>query len=150
MNPKIRKSPQIHESMYKEYPGVVIRNARTTAGGSILIELDNKETADRVKENWNKDLFGGNKGAVNLRKTPTAGIIKHIPKSTLDEETTEDDLINEITSKYHDANVDLFKRNEKFTGTLKIEFNSEQDFETALKNRVQIFNQRYIMERYHH
>ena len=149
-DPKIRKSPQIHESIYKEYPGVVIRNARTTAGGSILIELDDKETANKVRETWNKDLFGGNKGAVNLKKTPPAGIVKHIPKSTVDDETTEEDLINEIRSKYPNANVDLFKRNEKFTGTLKIEFNSEEEFQTALKNRVQIFEQRYIMERYHY
>ena len=148
MDPKVRTSPDIREPIYKAYPGVVIRNARTTAGGSLLIELDNKATADRVKNNWNKDLFGGNKGVVNRKINPPAGIIKHIPKSTLDENTTEEDIINEILSSYPEANVDIFKRNDKFTGTIKIEFKSEEDFETAMKNRVKIFEQNYIMERY--
>ena len=148
MDPKVRNSPDIRQPLYDEYPGIVIRNARTTVGGSLLVELDNKETVERVKNNWNKNLYGGNDGAVDIKNNPPAGIVKNISRKVLDEFTSEEDLINEIKSSYPDVKVDLFKRNDKFTGTLKIEFNTEEEYQRAVNDRVKIFYQKYIMERY--
>ena len=150
MDPKVKNSPDIRDPLYEEYPGIVIRNARTTAGGSLLVELDNKETMEMVKNRWNKKLFGGNDGAVNIKDNPPAGIIKNISKRILEDETSEEDVIEEIKATYPDAKVDLFKRNNQFTGTMKIEFNTEEDYQKAVDNRVQIFHQRYIIERYHY
>ena len=150
MDSNIRNSQEIREPIYSNYPGTVIRNARTTVGGSILIELDDKETAEKIKNDWNPELYGGNKGAVTVKSNPPAGIIKNVSKQFSDSDTFEEDIIEEIKTTYPDANVDLFKRNDKFTGTLKIEFNSEEDYERASNNKVKIGRQRYIMERYHY
>ena len=150
MDSKIINSGHVNEQIYRAFPGVVIRNGRTTPGGSILLELDDKKTADRVKANWNKELYGGNDGVVNINRNPPAGIIKNVYKDTLDDETSEEDLIDEIKSSYPQSTVSLFKRNDKFTGTLKIEFSTEEEFERAMKNRVKIFEQRYIMEKYNY
>ena len=43
------------------FSGKLIGNCRTTAGGSILIELDDNKSAQEVLKNWNKEYFGGNK-----------------------------------------------------------------------------------------
>ena len=101
-----------------------------------------------MKNNWNKDLYGGNKGVVTTNDNPPAGIVKNVAKPTRNNGQTEEKIIDEIKVVYPNANVDLFKRNDKFTGTIKIEFSSEEEYEKARFDRVRIFQQRYIMDRY--
>ena len=145
----IRSSKDIRKAINKKFQGEVIRNARTTVGGSLLVEFDDKETADRIKENWSNTLFGGNKGVVKIKENPPAGIIKNVWQ---DEETTEDDIIEEIKSTYPDSKIDLFhnKATNLFTGTVKVEFEDDNQLEIAMSDRTNIFGQRYIMEKYNY
>ena len=76
-------------------------------------------------------------------KPRNAGIIKHVYSDRSLEEIEE-----EIISKYENCEVELFKKDEEFTGTIKIKFNSEGDYQDALDNRVKVFEQIYIMEKY--
>ena len=71
-----------------------------------------------MKNNWNKDLYGGNKGVVTTNDNPPAGIVKNVAKPTRNNGQTEEKIIDEIKVVYPNANVDLFKRNDKFTGTI--------------------------------
>ena len=146
----ITSSIDIQRVINREFPGEVIRNARTTAGGSLLVELNDKETADRVKQAWRKTLFGGNEGAVGLQSNPPAGIIRNVIVDNDDDEEllSEEDIANEITSQYENAETDFFHKGDEFTGTIKIVFNSTNDLEKAKKNPIKIFDQRYRVEEY--
>ena len=149
MDPESRKKDMIRKAVRKEYPGVGIENARTTPGGSILVEFCDKETAENVRSKWNKKLFGGNQGAEIKKAIPPSGIIKNVFTEDLDdEEPSDDDIITEIKESYPDVVVDLFKKNEKFTGTLKIQFKTEDDLKGAMNSRIKIFDQYYKVERY--
>ena len=119
--------------MNKDYPGEILSNARTTAGGSMLLEFDDKPTADRVKQNWRKTTFGGNAGVVTIKENPPAGIIKNV--FVEDEEKTDDDIINEVKRKYPDSEVDLFQKDDEFSGIIKIIFNNDAELETALERQ---------------
>ena len=66
MTTEIKNTPAIKREFNKHHPHLVIRGARTTPAGSIVIELDDPEEAKRVKENWKADSFGGNSGVVHL------------------------------------------------------------------------------------
>ena len=48
----------------------------TTPVGSILVEFEDKDTAENVKKNWNKNLFGGNNGVLTKKTNPPAGTVK--------------------------------------------------------------------------
>lgn len=142
----IKTSDDIRKVINKEYPGEIMRNVRTTAGGSILLELDDHETSGRIKNKWKKTLFGGNEGVVMIKENPPAGLIKNV---FTDEEITEDDITDEIKKTFPDIEVDFFhNKDEEFTGTIKLMFKSEEELEDALKIRVGLFQQRYIIEKY--
>ena len=140
---KIRNSGDVRKEVNKEFPGSVIRNARTTAGGSIVLEFDDPETASNVAGNWKNTMFGGNNGVMRGNKPTMAGIIKHVYSRE-----SEEDIIQEITQKYPNCEVDLFKRSNKFTGTIKVTFSNEEELQDVLDNRIQIFEQIYLVERY--
>ena len=76
-------------------------------------------------------------------KPKTIGIIKHIHKGT-----SEDEIIEEINERYPRAEIDFFKRNDRFTGTIKIKFEKEEELQEAIENCIVIFNHRYIVEPY--
>ena len=145
---KLRSSKDIRKVMNKKFPGEVIRNARTTAGGSLLLELDDEETAKRVKEGWNNNLFGGNAGVVNLTENPAAGIIRNVFRDDDEDEVTEEEIAAEINKSYENAQLDFFKKDDEFTGTIKIVFNKNEDLVKAMKNPIKIFEQRYRVEEY--
>ena len=136
-------SGHIKKELNKYYPGVAYRLTRTTPGGSILLEFDEKEAGEEVSNNWNKTLFGGNEGIKNVTEIRSAGVIKdvHLEESIEDTEA-------EIISKYPGTKCEFFKRNGRFTGTVKITFKNQRALQTAIDNRIQIFNQKYILEVY--
>ena len=144
-DPNIRNSHSIKTVINQHFKGEPIRDTRTTAGGSILIELEDEAAANRIKSNWNKKLFGGNAGVVIKREDPPAGLIKGV---YVEEDIEEEEIIAELKSSYPDSDITLFKRNGKFTGTIKIGFQNHEELEQALENRPKIFDQRYIMEKY--
>ena len=73
----------------------------------------------------------------------TAGIVKHVHT-----DSTEEEIIEELNDKYPDCEVDFFKRNNRFTGTLKIKFNKEEELKHAIDNCVTISQHRYVVEEY--
>ena len=151
MDPEARKRNNIRRTISKEYPGVGIENARTTVGGSILIEFEDKETAEKVKKQWNKNLFGGNQGVTTKKTSPPAGIVKHVMTEDLeDEEYSDDDIISEVKETFPDVEVDLFKKDNKFTGTLKIQFSTEDELGRAMNNGIKLFQQKHKIERYNY
>ena len=139
----ITNSKHIRSQFNKKHPGVIIQNCRITAGGSFKIELDTEEEAESLKANWSKELFGGNEGIVSPETLHTSGIIKHVY-----EDVKESELIDNIKSRYNVSNVELFKRDNKFTGTLKVTFKERKDLVDAINDRINIFQQRYIIEEF--
>ena len=135
----IISSAHIKRELNSHYPGVAIRNTRTTAGGSILIEFDNKTAGEEVQQNWKKSMFGGNKGMKNVKSIRSSGIIKHV---FLDE--TIEDIETEIVNNYPDTKCEFFKRDGRFTGCIKITFKDEKSLQAAIENRIKIYNQVFL------
>ena len=141
---EVRNSINIIKCINEHYEGAIIRNARTTAGGSILIEFDDKETADAVKTGWNKDLFGGNGGAYKASERMPTGIIKHVYQ-----DKSQEEMKREITSAYPDAECEFWcTKQDQFMGIIKIKFKTENQYAEAKQNKVAIFRQKYILEKY--
>ena len=142
-NKNIRNSGDVRKEVNKEFPGSVIRNARTTAGGSIILEFDDADTANKVVANWKETMFGGNKGVMKGNKPRTAGIIKHVYT-----DNSEEEIKQQINGKYPNSKVELFKKENRFTGVIKVSFDSEEELKDAIDNRIAIGRQRYMVETY--
>ena len=143
MDVNIKNSKDIRKQLNKDFPGVVIRNARSTPGGSILIEFDDKESAAKVENEWKEELFGNNSGLIKYGKNRSAGIIRHVYV-----DSNENEIKEEIKSNYPDVTPELFKKNNRFTGTIKINCNNEETLQVITAERMKIFNQRYMVEEY--
>lgn len=139
----IRNSEDIRRAVDGAFKDVVIRHARTTPGGSIRLEFQNKEDADKVAKNWDKSLFGGNEGVLRPGKTTFPGIIRNIYK-----EVTKDEIETGIKAVYGDAEIDIFKREGTFTGTVKVLFKSEDELRAAMAAPIKIASQRCIVDEY--
>ena len=134
----IRSSRDIRKEFNKHFPSMLIRECRTTAAGSILLELDDVEAAKEVETNWNSTFFRGNSGVNRANKHHSCGIVKHV-----DDAFTEGEITSAITKTYKDAAIELFKKGvvKKFTGTIKITFKDKNQLEQAIKNKVRIDQQ---------
>ena len=121
LDKEIRNSSNIRKVINKEFPGVAIRNCRTTVAGSILVEFDSDNEANLVESGWNKEWFGGNQGIWKVEEIKTMGIVKHI-----NADQSVEAIENEVKEKNPGAKCDLFKRpDESFTGTMKVTFADE-------------------------
>ena len=148
-NNKLTNSQEIRKEFNKIFKGIIIRNCRTTAGGSILLELDDKLSAQTIDAKWSDTFFGGNCGIKIAGQSNTCGIIKHV----YDDDLSLDKIRDKIKEKYTDADCEFFTRTkgeEKvFTGIVKIDFKNRSVLENALKNRIiQINSQNYVLEEY--
>ena len=144
MDNNITNSKTLRSSFNKEFPGIVIKNCRVTAGGSFKIELDNEDDVKKVSSQWRSDAFGGNKGVASPMDMQTSGIIKHV---YVDE--SEEEIESELKTTYPSiSKVELFKKNGSFTGTIKVIFKSRKDMTDVVEERIRIFNQRYLMEEF--
>ena len=142
---KIRNSSFIRATINKEFPGVVIRECRPTAAGSVYVEFDTKEDAENIQARWKKEMFGGNEGMFKIETTKNIGIVKNIIIGDEDEEEIKDD----IEQNYPGAKTELFKRPDgRFMGTLKIKFTDEKQLQKVVSDRFKLFRQRYIVEQY--
>ena len=90
--------------------------------------------------NWDKTLFGGNDGVSKQQPRHTAGLIKQV------ERLPEQEIIDEIVESYPDARVELFKKQGRFTGTVKVMFKDENSLQQAMENKVRINHQTYMLE----
>ena len=143
-NKALKNSREIRKEINKHYPRTLIRNCRTTAGGSILIELDDKKDAEEFESKWDTSFCGGNAGLVKPGQTHSA-LIKYV-----DLNYTEDEIKKSITSQYTGTFVELFKKgpDRLFTGTVKITFQNKNQFELALVNKVNIGSQKFYLEKF--
>ena len=139
----VRNSEDVRKPIYEQFPGTIIRNARTTAGGSILVELDDEKSAENITKNWNRHLYGGNQGVMMGNIPKTIGIVKHVWIQRPLEEIKED-----IIENYHCKEVEFFKKNGNYMGIVKITFNTQDELEKTMNERIKIFRQRFIVEEY--
>ena len=139
-DPKIRQSRDIKAAFSKRYPLIHLQKAINTVGGSILLEFDDKDTASKIIEDWDKTLFGGNEGIKGYKIKHTAGLIKQV------ENLSEQEIQDSIKQDYPDAFIELFQRNNRFTGTVKISFKNEESLNQALQQKIKISSQIYTVE----
>ena len=141
----IKNSVDIRKAVGPVYKDAAIIEARTTVKGHILLEFADKQTAEKVIETWKPDLFGGNKGVVKLKRPKAAGLIKYVCQN----DASEEEILEAAITSYPNTDIELFKNKEgRFTGTIKVTFNSEDDLNAAMNNPVYINNHRYRMEKY--
>ena len=143
----IKNSRDIRRKFNKLFPGMLIRNCRTTAGGSILIELNDTDAASKVMEAWHTNYFHGNKGIVKAGLHNADGFIKYV-----DEVYSEEEIKDSVAKQYPGATADLFFRgNEKrFTGSVKIQFSNIHQMEDALANKIKIGHHVSYVEKFVH
>ena len=137
----IRNSQDVRKELKKEFPGAAVRDARTTPGGSIVVEFNDADTAKKVKTDWKENLFGGNKGVMIGNQPKTAGIVKHVIT-----DYSEQEIKDELSQMFPRCEAEFFKRNGRFTGTIKIKFNKEEELQDTIDNCISIFEHRYIVE----
>ena len=75
---KIYSSKEIRREFTKKHSNIVIEKYYSTAGGSIYMELESKEAAKWLDNNWDKALFGGNAGLHVAEDDNCVGIIKNV------------------------------------------------------------------------
>ena len=140
---ELNNSKTIRREFNKLFPAKLIRNCRTTAGGSILIELDDNKSAQEVLKNWNEEYFGGNKGIYYAGMQNVYGIIKFVGDIL-----TQEDIQHEVSSQYPGVLTDLFRRgpDRTFTGTVKLRFSSKEQLELAIKNKIKVGQQLHYVE----
>ena len=78
-----------------------------------------------------EELFGGNEGIVSPETLHTSGNIKHVY-----EEVEESELVDNINNRYNVSNVELFQRDNKYTGTLKVTF-KERNAKHVVADNIQ-------------
>ena len=141
----IRNSKDLRKQFNQYYQDVLLKQARISAGGSYVLEFDKEEDAKQVQENWNLDHFAGNSGIVELNKPNSTGIVKFVYA-----DIEEDELKTEIEQNYPGSVHELFKRNDQFTGTIKVTFKDETELNTAIANRFKIKGRLYLTEVFEH
>ena len=160
---KLSTSKLIRKSFNMDYRGVMIRDCRLPAGGSILLEFENKQAALKMDTDWKDHSFGGNEGLYNLERETHAGIVQHIEayqEGGEDEEVeikesvlTETEILEEVKKTYPAATCEVFMRknskDEKVpTGTVKIKFASRDELENAMRTSIYMFSQRLAVEEF--
>ena len=149
---KLTNSRLLFNSFRKDYPDVGLRQARTTAAGSIRLEFDDEATALAmdVAGVWKLTSFGGNEGLISLERESNAAIVQNVYN-----EYTEEELIAEVLSKCPTGSTcEAFKRKnfrgeEFLTGTLKIKYPTKADLEDALEGSYfRIFQQQVYLKKY--
>ena len=140
-DPKILNSVDIRKEFNKTFSEVLLRNARFTAGGSIVLEFDDVESAEETESSWNNTLFGGNSGLQKFNSQNTAGMVKFVYVNETVEQITE-----EIETNYPDTEYELFEKDGTFTGMIKIKFKEEADLKQAIENKFNLFNRKFFIE----
>lgn len=149
---KLTNSRLLFNSFRKDYPDVGLRQARTTAAGSIRLEFNDEATALAMDAEgvWKLTSFGGNKGLVSLERESNAGIVQNVYN-----DHTEEELLAEVLSKCPSgSSCEAFKRKnykgeEFLTGTIKIKYPTKAALDEAVqKSCLRIFEQQVYVEEY--
>ena len=152
----VSNSRELMKSFNKDYPGLGVREIRTTAAGSILLELEDKTTAEELDVMWRVDdkgagtSFGGNEELVKLDRELNAGIVKHVYDKSVGE------IQEEVLRVFPETVTEVFtrkvwnkgKQEEVQTGTIKIKFKDRKQLEEAIASKVFFFSQRHIVDEF--
>ena len=142
-NKELTNSYMIRKAFYKDHKNTPMKAGIVTASGSIKLQFQDEETRDKVLQNWTKNSLGGNEGAVIPSFGRKIGIIKEVDKD-LDREC----IIEEVTKAYPGTEIDIFMKNGKSMGIIKLTFKDQDGYDAAKKNGVIIENGKYIVEEY--
>ena len=147
----VSNSSKIKQTFNQNFPDIAIRNAFLSKGGTVFIELKDKEAAKKVIENWKGHYFssGNSKtGSSNsdisticklLSEKNKSIILKEIPTDITDEELTK-----EIGKQYPEAVAKRFvNRQKRKLTTVKIDFHTMEHQTKSLKDGVKIFQVLY-------
>jgi len=148
----IFSSYDIKKAMNKRYKEVSLEACFSTAGGSFMIECEDKENAEMLDKDWDLSLFGGNSGLKQFDSINCVGVIKDVIK---EEGTTDEALktqLREILPLKKNTVIELFTRknrktnSEEFTGTVKLTFHDRASLEEAVRTKININNSRCRVE----
>ena len=140
----VRNSCILSKKFNQYFPNVVLKHARISAGGSNVLEFEDEETATLVETDWKAENFGGNTGLVKPSSRNRTGIVKFVY-----DDIPEDEIENEIDTNYTNIEkYELFRRDEEFTGMIKVIFKTEDDFKQAIANKFTISRRKYIVEEF--
>jgi len=142
----IVSSRDIKRAMRQRYPGVGIERCYATAGGSFVMEFEDKVNAEKMDKDWDTALFGNNSGLKNFDTPNCVAVIKDV----FEDDLTDDQLKEEIKKLLplcEKSEVELFKRRnrqkntEEFTGTIKVVLKDRASLEKAVKEGIKLNNQ---------
>ena len=141
-DPRIKDSTDIRKEFDKTFPDLYLSNTRFTAGGSIVLEFEELAGAATIDNSWSKTLFGGNAGIEKFGAQNSTGIVKYV--YNLRESDAE--IEANIKSNYPNAPFELFKKDGKFTGMIKIKFRDENELKQVIDNKFTIFERKFTVE----
>ena len=141
----IRNSKDLRKKFSEYYPNTLLKHARISAGGSYVFEFDETAAADQVQQDWSMDHFNGNSGLVKRNQRNCTGIVKFVY-----DDFTEEQIETQIGQNYPDATFELFKRNNEFTGMIKVTFKDENELKTVIANRFSISGRKFLVEEFKH
>ena len=141
---KLSSSYDIRKEFNKKFQDIALKAAISTANGSIKLEFDSSETRDGIISKWETNMYGGNSGIRKPSHNHSIGIIKGVNR-----DESMEDISEEILEAYPDTTIDFFKRDQKFTGTVKLIFKDHQAYTNAMNaGGLRIGGINYIMEQY--
>ena len=127
------------------YLNIGLNEVRITAGGSYKIEFEKVEEAQIIQQIWKKEFLGGNSGMVNIGEQNQTGIVKFVHHKL-----TEEEMEESIEANYPGARYELFKKDGKFLGLIKVTFKEEQQLKEAIENKFKLCNRLYMTEKFKH
>ena len=140
----IRNSKNLRTKFCELYPNILLRQARISASESFVLEFDDDESVKHVEDTWDVAHFEGNSGLVKIDEHKSTGLVKFVYNQD------EEEVIADIEEKYPDVKYELFKKEDAFTGMIKVTFNNEEELKAAITNKFQICGTNYIIENFIH
>ena len=142
LNRNIKNSRELREEFNKHFPDVHVVLARISAGGSFVFVFETEEGANEVQSNWSKNFFGGNSGLNKINESNKIGIVKY----AFCDGYSEEEIGEEIEENYPGVKYELFKKEGKYTGMIKIVFNDDTELNETVANKFNLFNRKYLTE----
>ena len=141
----IRNSKDLRKKFNEYYPNALLKYARISVGGSYVFQFDDEDAAIQVTNQWNKAHFEGNAGIVRIADKNRTGIVKFVY-----DDLTEEQIVNDIQEKYPGVQYELFKKEEEFTGMIKVTFKDEDQLNMVIANKFGLCGRKYITEIFKH
>jgi len=143
----LKNSATIKRNFNKYYKDMAINSTFVTKGGSLMIELTSKEDALKVEGSWKGDFFANSNMTTECRileKLSWAVILKGVPTNIPDS-----DLTISVEKSYPGARAKRFvTRDNIYLKTVKINFQTKEDYEKCLGNGLKLGQEIYTAEEY--